>query len=309
MSLFSACVYKIIPLYISILIGFIAGKQLEISRDSIARLMLYVLNPIVVFNGMCLVKLEAGVLFLPVLVAVISSILCLVFYRLAGYFWNDETKSLVGFTAGNGNTGYFGLPIALLLFDDQGEAIYILAILGVTLFENTLGFYIFMHHSISKKECLIKLLKLPTLYAFLLGILFNVLQVPSSDMIQEYMSNIKGAYTIFGMMSIGLGLAGLKHFKLDFIFIGLSFLARFVAWPILMLSIIYLDSHFFHFYNYVVYNALLLVSIVPLGTNSVLMASLRKVHPEKAATAVVLSIIFALFFVPFMIENFICSAP
>lgn len=304
MSVFSACVYKIIPLYVSIFIGLVAGKLLEINRETIARIMLFILNPIVIFHGISSVKLDKGILFLPILIAGISSMMCLVFYKIASHIWSDGTKSLVGYSAGNGNTGYFGLPIALLLFNDQGEGIYIMSILGVTLFENTLGFYIFLRETMTPKDCLKNLLKLPSLYAFIFGFLYNIMGLPVTSLMEEYIVNIKGAYTIFGMMIIGLGLAGLKQFKIDFLFIGITFIARFLAWPLITLGIIFLDKRLIHFFDEAVYNPLILASIVPLGSNTVMMGSLMKIHPEKAATAVVLSILLALIYVPFMVEQF-----
>ncbi len=306
MSLFSACVYKIIPLYFSILIGFFSGKKLNVSRDTVVQIMLYILNPIVIFNGIARIQIDSSILMLPIIVTLMCGLMCFVFYKLAAIFWNDKTKSLIGFSAGNGNTGYFGLPIALFLFDDHGEGVYIFAILGVTLFENTVGFLIFSDERMTFKEAFYRLLKVPVLYAFAIGLIFNLFKIPMASFLQDFMRDIKGAYSIFGMMIIGLGLSGLKRLTLDYLFIGLTFLARFVAWPLTMISLIYLDQHFLHFFDPVAYNALLLISIVPLGTNSVLMATLMNVHPEKAASAVILSILIALFFVPFMVERFMC---
>ena len=49
----------------------------------------------------------------------------------------------------------------------------------------------------------------------------------------------------------------------------------------------------------------MLLSIVPLAANTVELASLFKSQPEKAATAVLLSTIFALVYVPVMTTYFI----
>lgn len=305
MTLFSLCFSKIIPLYLNILLGYLAGKFLDAHRETIARLMLYIINPIVIFNGVLLTKMDAGVLALPFLVFLISSLICLCFFRLSRSMWQDSSRSLVAFSAGTGNTGYFGLPLALMLFDQQGEGLYIMALLGITFFENSVGYYIFARETMPAKECVRKLLTLPALYAFILGLLLNVFKLPIPELFGEFMQHIKGTYSVLGMMIIGLGLATLTSFKIDFKFIGLTFFAKFVVWPVVVLLLIQADLYFFNLMNPSIYNALILLAIVPLGSNTVMMAALMRSYPEKAATAVLISILVALVYVPVMAEYFI----
>lgn len=311
MCLFFACLIKIVPLYMNILMGYFAAKFLDLNRENIARLMFYMINPIVVFNGVIHTHLDTSVLMLPFLTFGISSLLCLFFYRISKSMWHDSSRNLLAFSAGTGNTGYFGLPMALLLFDDQGEGAYIMGLLGVTFFENTLGFYILSRkgdgegaEKQSPLECFYKLFTLPALYAFLAGLLVNVSQIGILEIFSEFMQHIKGAYAVLGMMIIGLGLAGLKHFKIDYKFVGMAFIAKFFAWPVIALTVIHI-GRMFGYVNNDIYNALMLVSIVPLAVNTVIMASLLKTQPEKAATAVLASIIFALAYVPIMANYFI----
>jgi malate permease and related proteins len=47
------------------------------------------------------------------------------------------------------------------------------------------------------------------------------------------------------------------------------------------------------------------MAIVPLAANTVALATELKVHPERAAIAVLLSTLFALFYIPFMAYIFI----
>jgi predicted permease len=305
MSFFSVLLLKIVPLYMNIFLGFIAGKVLDANRDTIARIMFYLINPIVVFNGVINTRLYTSVLVLPVITFVISSGMCLAFYMMSKRIWQDSSKNLMAFSAGSGNTGYFGLPVALLLFDEQGEGVYIMALLGITLYESTIGFYVFSEGIYSPIECLYKLLTLPTLYAFVGGLGINLLHVNIPELFVDFMSHIRGTYTVLGMMIIGLGLASLKDFKLDFKFIGMTFLAKFFVWPIVILILITLDLHLFGFFDESIHNALMLISIVPLAVNMVIMASILQSQPEKAASAVMLSTLFAMAYVPLMANYFI----
>ena len=300
MTLFPALLYKILPLYVTIAMGFLSGKYLKINRETIATLMFYVITPVVIFTGVMHTKLDLNILLLPVITFLISTSLCFLFYYFSGFIWNDPLRNLAAFSAGTANTGYFGLPIAILLFSNQGEGIYIMALLGMTLYENSVGYYTLARGSYSVADCLKKLAKLPTLYAFLVALVLNSLQVPMLHFLSDFVQYFKGAYTVLGMLIIGLGVANLSRFSLDFKFIGVTFLARFVAWPLAIAGVISLDCFVFGFFDIQIYRALMLVAIVPLAANMVVLASLFNNHPEKAATAVLLSTLFALIFVPLM---------
>ena len=45
--------------------------------------------------------------------------LCLFFYWISASLWKDNTRNLLAFGAGTGNTAYFGIPVALILFDEK----------------------------------------------------------------------------------------------------------------------------------------------------------------------------------------------
>lgn len=307
MSIFMPLLIKLTPLYLNILLGYIAGKKLEANRDTIAKIMFYLINPLIIFNGVLNTPIDATILTLPILTFLVASFICIIFYRFSRKIWTDSSKNIMAFSAGSGNTGYFGIPLAMLIFNPQTEGIYIMALLGITLYENSLGYYISAKGTYTPAQCLAKLFQLPTIYAFTGGLLINILHLSIPDVYKDFIGHIKGVYTVMGMMIIGLGLAGLTNFKLDVKFIGMTFLAKFLVWPLFILVIIGIDSQFLGMYDSLAHKALILLSIVPLAVNTVVMASLMKGNPEKAAATVLLSTLFALIYVPFMTSMFISN--
>jgi malate permease and related proteins len=298
---------KLLPLYFNILLGYIAGKKLQANQETIAKLMFYIISPLIIFNGTLHTKLNSSILSLPFLTFAISCTLCIIFYRLSRKIWTDSSKNIMAFSAGSGATGYFGLPVAMMVFDQQTEGIYIMALLGVSLYDNSLGYYISVKGSYTPMQCLIKVLRLPTLYAFLFGLIFNLFQVTMPEVYTEFITPIKGVYVVLGMMIIGIGLAGLKQYKLDFKFVGMTFVAKFLVWPLLVFFIIAIDRSFLGIYDPFSHQVLILISIVPLAVNTVIMASLMKAQPEHTAATVLLSTLFAFFYVPFMTSFFLKS--
>lgn len=296
---------KLLPLYFNILLGYIAGKKLQANQETISKLMFYMISPLIIFNGVIHTKLNAIILSLPILTFVISCTLCVIFYRFSRKIWKDASKNIMAFSAGSGATGYFGLPLALMIFDQQAEGVYIMALLGVTLYDNSLGYYISVKGSYTPMECIKKVLTLPTLYAFFLGLMINLFHLSLPEVYTDFITPIKGVYIVMGMMIIGIGLADLTDFKLDFKFVGMTFLAKFLAWPLFVFLIIAFDQYFLGLYDQTSHQVLILISIVPLAINTVIMASLMKCQPERTAATVLLSTLFALLYVPFMTSFFL----
>ncbi|OGJ49233.1 hypothetical protein A2229_03885 [Candidatus Peregrinibacteria bacterium RIFOXYA2_FULL_33_7] len=306
MTVFTTILIKLIPLYLMILLGYIGAKKLKAQKETIAKLLIYIIAPAVIFYGTYTVEINFANLSLPILFFALCCLIALLFLAIGTLvFKQDSTKNILAFTAGTGNTGYFGLPVVLTLFGDQAFSLAVLSILGFLLYENSLGFFLTAKGNHTVKESVMKVIKLPTVYAFFIGLIFNYLNVNLGDIAVTTIESFKGAYTLLGMMIIGMGLSTVKIHHVDLKFITLSFLAKFIFWPAVILSIIFLDKSFIHAYNQSIYNILILMAIVPLAANTVALATELKVHPDKAALAVIISTLFALFYIPLMTSLFI----
>jgi malate permease and related proteins len=302
MEIFLTLLLKLVPLYVLIAIGLIAAKYLKAQKETVSSLLIYIIAPIVIFYGVVQTEITLALLSLPILFFVLCCLTCGLFYLVGKIFWpKDNTKNILAFTAGTGNTGYFGLPVALMLFGDQALGVVVLSILGFILYENSLGFFITArgHHTV--KESVVKVLKLPTIYAFILGLALNLGNVELGEITLTTIGHFKGAYTVLGMMIIGMGLATVKLNSFDPKFIGLTFFAKFLIWPILIWGIISLDANSLHFYDQSIHKIMILMAIVPLAANTVALATELKVQPEKAAVTVLLSTVFALFYIPLVV--------
>lgn len=305
MFVFLALVAKILPLYFLIALGFVAGKYLQVSKESIAKLLIYIIAPVVVFNAVFTTPLTLEVLALPVLFFILCCLICLLTYKFTQFLWPDCTRNILAFAAGSANTGYFGLPVTIALFGPEAAGLAILSTLGFILFENTLGFFITARGQFGVKQSLVRLLGLPALYAFVLAVLLNWSGLQLGQIYVDFATLFKGAYTLLGMMLVGLALASIKKFEFDLKFISVAFGVKFVVWPLVMLGIIFLDNTYFQFFTQAIHQVMLLMAIVPMAANTVAYATELKAHPEKASLAVLLSTLIALIYVPLMSEWFL----
>lgn len=307
MPIFLLLITKLIPLYATVGMGFWAGRHLRVDRDSIARIVFYLLVPVVMFSGVMRVELSPATLSLPLLTFAFSATISLIFLWISRRVYADATANILACTAGSGNTGYFGLPVALALFDEATAAIYIMLMLGTTLAESSVGYFLAARGHATIRQAFIKTLKLPSIYAFAFGLALKACAVPLPQPVWDFIGNIRGAYTVLGMMIVGLGIAGMRRLSLDFRFIGLAWAAKFLVWPGAALGFIALDNAFLGFYGQNIHQALLLLSVVPMAANTVVIATLLGIAPEKVASSVLLSTLAAVLFVPAMIALFIAS--
>lgn len=299
--MFEIVLSAVLPLYAFIFLGFLAGRRLEVDRASIAALIFYLVLPVLLFAAVWRTPLKPELLALPVITFLLSCALCLITYRVASLKWKGGARNVLALAAGNGNMGFFGLPVAAALLPAEALGIYILGMFGVTLYENSLGYYITARGRHTGREALRQIARLPSLYAFLLGLFMHLLPLPFPHFMETLLTEVRGAYCVLGMLMIGLGLASVRGFRLDVAFTAATLISTYVVWPLAALGLIWLDVHWVGLYDQTVHLVLFLLSIVPMAVQSVIVSTLLKVEPEKTATAVLVSTVVALAAVPIML--------
>jgi predicted permease len=304
MKLFFALLYKIIPLYITIALGYILSHYFGVKREKIAWLLIYILGPIVMFFATLSIEFKAEILFLPIFVFIFGS--SLAFFTLWYYKkdWQDASINTLAFTNGTGNTGYFGIPLAMLLLEPQLANIFIFATLASLLYENTTGFYVTAKSNFSAKDALKKIMKLPLIYAIILGLSLNINGYSIPEFIVPHFETLKWVYGILGMMMLGMGMKGFTKDDIDFKYIKVAYFYKFIFWPLSFLLVIFLDIWFFNFLGNDIHQVLFLFSIVPLAGNTVTLAILLNAKPEKASFTVLLSTLISVVYIPVVLSAF-----
>lgn len=300
MNIFNIVFFKIISVLLSVVVGFFAGRVAKVERDSIASLLFYFISPIVFFSIPASTNVTVSDIGITIVTFIISSGLCAFAYYFFGRYWKDDTVNILSMSAGTANCGYFMLPIAAALFDNNILNIYMMAIIGVNIYESSVGYFICAKSVHTSMGSLQRMIKLPTLNAFLLGCLFSFAGLNLPDFLDDFTYNMRSAYSILGMIMVGLGLSGLTKLNIDFKFTLASFVSKFLFFPLAIGAFIFLDKFVFGWYDENYYDALILMSLSPIAANTIVLASIWKFDQEKVATTVLLSSIFALLYIPIM---------
>lgn len=299
MEVFLSLFLKVLPLYALVFLGFIARRHLEVDTRSLARTLIFFVAPVIVFHSGFSNALQLNVLILPLIFFTVVSMVAILSSGVARFLFKDSTRSLYAFASGNSNTGYFGLPVLLVIMGQDILSLAVLTSLGSILYENSLGVFLLSRGHYTVKQSLLKVLRLPAIYALTLGLTLNALGLhTTSSIYTDFIGLFKGAYVVLGMMIIGCGVASVQRSSFDKRLLTLGFFSKFLLTPLLMAGMLmFLGS----WISPEAHKILWILSLCPVAANTVAYANELKIFPEKAATLVFLSTIFALFYIPVMV--------
>ncbi|HQH27364.1 MAG TPA: AEC family transporter [Oligoflexia bacterium] len=289
---------KVLAPYLLVAAGFAAGKILGLRKEAVAPLLIYFLTPVVVFAAVLRAPLEVRYIGLPAFFYLLCALVCWISFKLAQRPFGSPRSNLLGFACADANSGYFGIPVGIALFGENALSAIVLSSFGFILYENTIGFYLTARGKHTAQESLIKVLRLPSVYAFILGLVLNIFSLELHGPWLDLCTNIRGAYSVLGMMMIGLAIADLEKFSIDLPFLSYAFAFKFIFWPLLVGLVLVLDAQTASVFSLELRRVVFFMSTLPLAANVVAIAALLKVEPERAAVAVLASTLLALLTVP-----------
>ena len=298
MEIFSVLLSKVFVLYLVIVLGYGAGRWLGTRKESVASLLIYILVPVVYMEGALKARLEMQFLVLPLLFFGLCCLASFLIFISSKPVFGSPQCNLLAYAGAICNNGYLGIPLGLALFGDGALPMLVLCGFGITIFEATFGIYVLARGRYSVRDSIIKLLRLPVCYALVLGILLNYLGVELNAPLADLALKFRGAYTVLGMMLIGLAVADMGRTKFDWAFNIFLLGWKFICWPLGVLILLYLDGHFVGLFQGDTRRIIFFISTLPLAASTVVFATLFDIEPEKTSLAVLLSTLLALLAVP-----------
>lgn len=278
-------------------LGWIAAQRLKIDPRPIATLLVYLIAPLTIFRALMNGDPTAEYLVLTLALFVLVSGIALCVSRITQHRFGAQEGALLAFSAGTGNTGYFGLPIALILLPPEGVTLYLFCMLGINLYEFTVGFYLSARGHFSIRQSLIKISRLPLIYAFLFALLLSSLKVTLPSSLASSLDVFPATYTLLGMMIIGMTLSQVTLAAWDTRFIAACLGLRYVLWPLVMFAAVLLLQGLTPLAPELAM-ALLLLGVVPMASNVVVVAMELGIQPQKGALAVLVTTLLAPLLIP-----------
>lgn len=199
------------PIFLTVGAGWLLDRKFKLHLESMVKLNIYLMVPAFIFTKVISTELAGGDAL-----KIVAFTLCIVFLmfvgsRLAGGIFRmpEKQRQSLSLATMFYNSGNYGLPLVTLAFGHQAAAvqIYVLATMNVSTY--TVGLFLAQSHGeaeVSHRKALMKVLRQPTLYALLLGILCKTLEVPvkSVTWLWEPLDLIQAGLIGFALVTLGV---------------------------------------------------------------------------------------------------------
>lgn len=288
---------KMTPIFIYVILGVIAGL-LKIEKQTLMKIVIFILTPIVFFNIGLQSNVSVRYLLLPCVVFFTSTTMCFLYLWISKKILADKKSNLMAFAAGTSNSAYFGLPLVYIFFDKEIISAYMLAIIGMSFYEYTVGIYIMARSDYNVKKSIQDVIKLPIIPSFVLGILCHRLNLSIPLIIDDFFDSVQACYMILGLMMIGASLLDIRNTKIDWRFVFLLFSARFITSPVLTLFFVLLDLNWLHLFSQQIDHAMLMLSFMPPAVSTIIFANMYRHDDKDASVSVMGGMLLAMVMMP-----------
>jgi len=296
----AATLISILFVYIFILLGYL-GKRIfkeEMNEKTLTLFSVYFLQPFVTVWGFSTARLHTEHIYIPLIYLGIIFLLLLPTIVIARSLFADKKEraifSIAGFV---GNTGNIGIPLGLALFGEESVIYTTLINIANVFVVYVIGVYIYSRGSLSIRQSLLNIVKIPIIPASAIAILINIYDIPLSDQIREFFK--MGAYggIVLQLFLLGTFLYGLKIHEIGKKLLIGTLSQKFIIVPLFAMLILHLtDLPLF------VQAVIVMEMMTPLAVANINLASLYDCRPRDVTTLILLS---TLLFIPVL---FILSA-
>ncbi|PRO66081.1 AEC family transporter [Alkalicoccus urumqiensis] len=281
----------LLPVFVIMLLGYVMQLKFKMDLQTLAKLNIYFVVPAFIFVELYDNDIALGLFGLVLVFFIVYTVLLFLagqgLSRMAGLTQSRRitfTNSLMFYNSGN-----YGVPVNDLVFRGDplamGVQVIMMTLQNVFLF--SYGVFSLQAASIGKLRALLGYLKMPVMYAMVLGVLLGWLEVPLPAFVWT-----PAEYVADAMIAIALFTLGAQVASFEFLPVRLSVYAsaavRLIAGPAIALVILLVLP-----VQGMLAQALFIASAMPTSVNSAIIAQEYRMHPKYAAQIVLFSTIFS----------------
>ena len=287
----------VLPAFLIFGAGFIGQKLLKLDIKSISTMSLYLMLPFLTFDTFYSneLNIEYFYMFLfTCLLAIIMIILTVIF----GLFIKADKTQMSAMLLGTifPNSGNYGAPVAMFAFGAIGFQYAVIFMVIHAFLINTVGIFIASYGSektTSFKDSLMSVLKMPVLYGFLFGVLFQLLHIELPSTIQDGISLVGSASIPTVMLILGMQLAEIKPQKFELKYVNTVTIFRMIISPLLAVVLVN-----FMPVNDMIKNIYILLAAMPIAANTTLLAVQFNVKPDLTSFTTLVTTLLSLVTIP-----------
>lgn len=272
-------------------IDFLSEKDI----DPLNKIVMYILMPCMIFSALYSVDMSLlptlGILPFVILTASIGSgvISYIVLKRL---HYDDKKIWSVLVTVMIANTAFMGYPVNLGVYGHPGFLRAIFCDLATTCMFLLLSFVLVLKFGGTVKRAFREILLFPPLWAVVLGISFNLLNIPIGPVLDKTVNYLADGAIPLIMISLGLSieLGGLARSKAMVIFTSIVKLGVFPLIALIVVSLLGLTG--------LQHDVGIIEAAMPSGMLSLLLAITYKLDYELTSDCILINTVISLITLP-----------
>ncbi|PRO65856.1 AEC family transporter [Alkalicoccus urumqiensis] len=296
-----AFISVILPIFIVFAVGFLGQRLFAFDTRELSTMALFLISPFLVFETFYTNTLSMDYVYLAVYTVVLSGFL-LISLQLWGRFkgWKRNETAGVMLSGSFMNNGNYGAPLALFVFGAAGMEIAIILMVFQQLMMSTVGIFIAAKGGAAEKNSIStafkSVVRMPILYAALLGIALQLAAVELSSSLAEVVSLIAGAAIPVIMIVLGMQLANVPLKRVRYSLLTATVVSRLIVSPVLAFLLVWgmpLEAD--------VKLVMILMAATPTSANITLYALRFRTEPEFVSLATLITTVLTLLTIPIVL--------
>lgn len=276
---------NILPIFLAASGGFLIGKYLQVSPRPISQTAFYIFSPCLIFSLLTTSQLSGADITRMVGFTIVSVLAVGGLTWLLGKLLRFERRLLAAvlLTSMFNNSGNYGLSLNLFAFGETALAYASLYFVTMAVLVYSVGVVIASLGTSSIKDSLAGLLKVPALYAVVLALLFDALELQLPLFLDRTVSLLGDAAIPVLMVLMGIQL-GHAQWEGQTLALTLSNVMRLVAAPAIALAL----GAVFGLQGFA-RQAAIIESATPTAVVTTVLATEYNVEPSFVSTVVFVS--------------------
>jgi predicted permease len=287
----------VLPAFLIFGAGFIGQKLLKLDIKSISTMSLYLMLPFLTFDTFYSNQLNVEYFYMFLFTCLLALIMMTLTVSF-GFFIKADKTQMSAMLLGTifPNSGNYGAPVAMFAFGAMGFQYAVIFMVIHAFLMNTIGIFIASYGSektTSIKDSLMRVIKMPVLYGFLFGVLFQLLHIELPSTIQDGISLVGSASIPTVMLILGMQLAEIKPQKFELKYVNTVTIFRMLISPLLAVVLVN-----FMPVNDMIKNVYILLAAMPIAANTTLLAVQFNVKPDLTSFTTLVTTLLSLLTIP-----------
>lgn len=292
--------FIILPVLIIFSIGFIGQKLIGFDIKSISTAALYLMSPFLAFRTFYTNPLTMDYVYIISFCLILTVILFVIVW-ITARFMKATKPELSAMILGGVfmNSGNYGAPVVLFAFGAVGFDYAVIMMVFQSLLMNTIGIFFASlggEEKATLHQSLQRVIRMPLIYAALLGVLLQVISVTMPKPLMEGISLVADASIPTVMLVLGMQLAAISRKKVAYRYVTAVTVIRMIGSPVAAALILY-----FMPVNDLLRSVVILQSAMPAAANTTMFALQFGTEPDLVSFTTFITTIISILTIPIVL--------